>query len=73
MIGRPHAWCIDAEGLVVDPTFVNRRSDVQAYCGVVIPLAIAERHSAPGAAGTLMTLRATGELAELRKAVVDTD
>ena len=42
-LSRPHAWCVDDDGNVIDPAYVGRASyDVVAYRGVFVPLEVAQ-------------------------------
>jgi hypothetical protein len=58
-LSRPHAWCIDDDDQVIDPSFVDRTYDVWAYRGVVVPLDIASPHVARGSRGTLVAYETT--------------
>jgi hypothetical protein len=65
-LGRPHAWCLDASGEVVDSLYVDRAYDVWAYRGVIIPLDVARPHVARESAGTLAAY--ASDIAALRRA-----
>lgn len=50
--GTPHAWCVDAGGRVVDPTWASISGEPGAYHGVSVPLDVAAPHAYPLSRGT---------------------
>ena len=51
--GNAHAWCVDREARVVDPTWANFTSDrPSAYLGLPIPLAVVKPYATFESRGT---------------------
>lgn len=56
-----HAWCVDRDGRVVDPTWWGISQPPAAYHGIAVPLELAHPHAYEYSSGTLSSWRARGE------------
>jgi hypothetical protein len=61
-----HAWCIDKDGRVVDPTWVQIAGEPLAYRGVALPLDLVQPYAFDFSRGTLDALGDRMEVVAVR-------